>query len=207
MYVPQSFAELEQETLLDFIEQRSFATLVTQDADRPVVSHIPLLLDRTTGTDGCLIGHMARANPQWRHMEHRSALAVFNGANAYISPAWYEVANAVPTWNYVAVHVYGTVRLEHDSDQLLQIVRRYVDFFEADISTPWSVDDADPEFIDKLLGAIVGFTIDIERIEGKWKLSQNHDRDRRTQVIRALRNAGGHDERQIADLMTATLEE
>jgi len=91
--------------------------------------------------------------------------------------------------------------------ELLGIVRRYVDFFEADIPAPWSIDGADPEFIDRLLDSIVGFTIDIEQIEGVWKLSQNHDRDRQTKVIQKLRATGGNGERQIAELMTERLDE
>lgn len=94
-------------------------------------------------------------------------LAIFSGPHAYISPTWYEAVNVVPTWNYVAVHVYGTMRLEHDHDRMLEIVRRYVSVYEAELPRPWSIDSAAADFIDKLVDATVGFAIDIERIEGK----------------------------------------
>ena len=134
-------------------------------------------------------------------------LAIFIGPHAYISPTWYEAEAVVPTWNYVAVHVYGTFRLDDRRIRRLEIVRRYVDSYEATMDPPWSLENADDNFIDELLDAIVGFRMDIERIEGKWKLGQNHDANRRTKVIRALKEVGGEDRERIADLMSQGLEE
>ena len=99
-------------------------------------------------------------------------LAIFTGPHAYISPSWYAEANVVPTWNYVAVHVYGRVRIDDDRDSRLQAVNRHVGFFESGMPSPWSLDEADSAFIDQLLDAITAFRIEIDRIEGKWKLSQ-----------------------------------
>lgn len=205
MYVPPAFNEPDPTKLHDFIEQHSFATLVSQGG-KPVASHLPLLLDRDNQSQGRLIGHMAKANVQWKDADGQPVLAVFHGPHAYISPTWYEAENVVPTWNYVAVHVYGTFRLDDSRGRRLEIVRRYVDFYEATLEPPWSLESADDDFIDKLLDAIVGFRIDIERIEGKWKLNQNLDPTRRARVIRALRDAGGEDRQRIADLMSETLE-
>jgi len=206
MYIPPTFVETDQHKLQEFIEHHSFATLVSHHGGAPVASHLPLLLEREEGPHGQLICHMARANPQWQHADGQEMLAIFHGPHAYISPTWYEAEKIVPTWNYVAVHVYGTFRLDDSRSRRLEIVRRYVDFYESTLDPPWSLDNADDEVIDKLLDAIVGFRITIDRIEGKWKLNQNHDPQRRTKVIRALREAGNEDRDQIADLMSETME-
>lgn len=207
MYTPVSFAETDIEKLHAFIERHSFAALVTHDARQSVASHLPLLLERNAQPYGRLIGHVARANSQWEHADGQPALVIFSGPHAYISPSWYEAANVVPTWNYVAVHVYGTMRLEHRHERLLEIVERFVEVYEAGMRQPWTVDSAEPVFIHKLVDATVGFTIDIEQIEGKWKLNQNHDATRRTKVIRALQEVGGENRERIAELMSQTLED
>src|SRR6187455_2668099 len=106
MYTPAAFAENDLTKLHDAIERYSFGMLITQENGAPVGTHIPFLLDRNGGPNGCLIGHMARANEQWKHADGSTVLAVFSGPHTYISPTWYEAANTVPTWNYVAVHAY-----------------------------------------------------------------------------------------------------
>ena len=103
MYVPSHFAESDPATLHDFIERYSFGLLVSQVDAVPFATHLPFLLDRTAGPHGMLIGHMARANPHWESLRDQTALAVFSGPHAYISPTWYAAANVVPTWNYTAV--------------------------------------------------------------------------------------------------------
>jgi transcriptional regulator len=124
-------------------------------------------------------------------------LAVFSGPHAYISPTWYEAENVVPTWNYTAIHVYGKARLVHDMDALLQIVQASIAVYEAAMPKPWSL-DADEAFVDRLLPQIVGFRIDIEKLESKFKLSQNLPVERREKVIRALRKQGGEDANAVA---------
>lgn len=205
MYTPTSFVESDQTKLHDFIQHHSFATLVSQTDSEPFASHLPLLLDRDAGPHGTLIGHMARANSQWRQADGQRLLAIFHGPHAYISPTWYEAVNVVPTWNYVAVHAYGTFRLETDRCRMLDIVRKYVDFYEANLPHPWSFEDTEAEFVNGLLDAIVGFEIVIDRLEGKWKLNQNHDTTRRQNVIRALQERDGEDQQKIAALMLETM--
>tara|TARA_R110002072_G_scaffold179059_1_gene335023 strand:+ start:59960 stop:60589 length:630 start_codon:yes stop_codon:yes gene_type:complete len=205
MYIPFSFAEKDLSILHSCIEENSFATLITTDSEGPVVSHLPLLLDRADGPNGTLIGHMAKANPQWREITNGDALAIFHGPHAYISPGWLKEQNVVPTWNYVAVHVTGTVELVEEQSELLDIVRRYVNVYEALMPEPWQLDSAEPAFIEKLLDAIVGFTIRIESLEGKWKLNQNHSEGRRQKVIAGLRTRPGEDSAKIATLIQATL--
>lgn len=206
MYIPASFHETDQFKLHDFIDAHGFATLISTTGYEPVASHLPILLDRDAGPHGRLIGHFARANSHWNVASSGKALVVFHGPHAYVSPGWMEPRNVVPTWNYVAVHAYGSLRLIEDRDRLRDIVWLTVEKYESQREQPWWMDAPEPEFIDKLLTAIVGFEIDIERLEGKWKLNQNHPAERRGQIIRGLQLTGRHDELQIAELMQGTLE-
>jgi transcriptional regulator len=206
MYIPAAFLETNYEKLFDVIEQHSFGLLVSEIDGAPFASHLPLLVDRTIAPHGCLIGHMARANPQWEQADGQTVLAVFAGPHAYISPTWYESENVVPTWNYVAVHAYGTFRAIHEPENVLKIVSQYVDFFEAALPDPWKF-DALGEYAQKMGGAIVGFKIEISRLEGKWKLNQNHPRERRDKVVRALHTSSDEGSRAIADLMQQQLAE
>jgi transcriptional regulator len=203
MYVPPHFAESDPAKLHDFIERHSFGLLVSQAGGEPFATHLPLLLDRAAGPHGTLAGHVARANPHWRELAGQTALAVFTGPHAYVSPSWYEAENVVPTWNYAAVHAYGRVRLIEDRDGLLDIVRRSVTVYEAAMPRPWTLDGS-PTFVDRLLGQIVGFRLPIDRLEGKWKLSQNHPVERRSKVIAALEGRGG-DAQAVAAMMRAVL--
>ncbi len=203
MYIPASFAETDPDKLFDFIERHSFATLISTNQTEPLASHLPLLIERQAGTHGCLLGHMARANPQWKGTDGQRVLAIFHGPHAYISPTWYEAQQVVPTWNYVAVHAYGTLRVDEDGDRLLQRLRQTINVYEAGMPSPWPIDAQDGNFINRLLEAIVGFEIELDRIEGKWKLNQNHPLERRNRVIRALREQGDQNSRSIADLMAA----
>jgi transcriptional regulator len=202
MYLPRHFEQADLPTLHEFIEQHSFGLLISPDGDRTQASHLPLLLDRAAGSCGELIGHMARANPQWEQADGNTVLAVFSGPHAYISPTWYEADNVVPTWNYAAVHAYGRFQAIHDSGELLGIVLRYVETYERNMPRPWRPGGSE-QFLERLVQHIVGFRIPIERIEGKWKLSQNHPRERREKVIHALGEQGDENSQKIASLMRA----
>ncbi|HEV3257066.1 MAG TPA: FMN-binding negative transcriptional regulator [Gemmataceae bacterium] len=204
MYLPAAFAEPDLTKLHDFIEQHSFGLLVTQVEGLPFASHLPLLLDRTAGPHGTLVGHMARANPQWREAGGQTALAIFSGPHAYISPTWYEAEQVVPTWNYTAVHASGRVEVIDDEGALLDIVRETVRVYEQAMPRPWSFDGSGT-FAERMVAQIVGFRIEIERIEGKWKLNQNHPAERRKKVVRALQQRGDENTQAIAGMMQATL--
>lgn len=200
MYTPVAFAEIDPRRLLEFIEQNSFGLLVSWLDRKPVATHLPFVLQREAGPHGTLVGHMARANPQWREAEGENALAIFSGPHAYISPAWYEAQNVVPTWNYVAVHATGPLELIDDSEALREILQTTVRQYEGTRTEPWQWDDSAPS-VDRLLPHIVGFRIAIDRLEGKWKLSQNHSVERQDRVIRGLESEGSPEGRQIASLM------
>jgi len=203
MYVPAAFAEADTVRLHEFMLRHSFAVLTSHGDDGLIASHLPLLLDPGAGLHGHLLGHMARANPQWKSVKGE-VLAVFSGPHAYVSPSWYEEAGTVPTWNYVAVHASGTFRLVEDRDGLLEILRRSVLAYEGPRPVPWTFDESEPH-VEGLLGAIVGFRIEIARLEGKWKLSQNHSEERRRKVIRALAARTDDDSQAIAAMMRGTL--
>jgi transcriptional regulator len=225
MYVPPSFVVQDRQKLAQFIAEYSFATVVTQLNGIPVASHVPLLYQPPPSDSsgwGTLVGHLARPNPHWQAAANAEAagnsgeaaetsgeipaLAIFHGPHAYISPTWYAEPNTVPTWNYVAVHATGRLRLIQDTPRLLDLLRQTVDFYEASQPTPWRLEDQDQTFIEKLAGGIVGFEIAIDSLEGKWKLNQNHSAARRQRVIEALSNSSRHDDQQVAALMKATKE-
>ena len=140
MYIPAAFEESDRAILHDFMDRHSFGLLVAEVDGRPFATHLPFLLDRDSGTRGTLIGHMARANPQWRNLAGRTAMVVFSGPHAYISPSWYEAANVVPTWNYAAVHAYGRVEVVEDKESLLDIVQRSIAVYESKEPTRYSTD-------------------------------------------------------------------
>jgi transcriptional regulator len=201
VYIPASFRQTDLAELHRCIQRHGFALLCSVGDDgTPFASHLPLLLDRSGPGPGTLVGHMARANPQWQHADGRPVLAVFSGPHVYVSAAWYEAEDVVPTWNYVAVHATGVFRAIHDRDALLSIVRDFVAFYERGKAQPWHVSGS-PEYLDRMLRAIVGFHIELTGIEGKWKLNQNQPAERRGKVVRALRAQGGEDAQAIADLM------
>jgi transcriptional regulator len=203
VYVPAAFAETDTAKLQEFMRHHSFAILTTHGEDGLVASHLPVLLDADTGRYGHLLGHMARANPQWKSVLGE-ALVVFSGPHTYVSPAWYEEGGTVPTWNYVAVHAYGTFQIVEDRHGLLEILRRSVTTYEAPRSEPWAFDESAPH-VEALLKAIVGFRIEISRLEGKWKLSQNHPERRRAKVIQALAARPEQDSQAVAALMRERL--
>jgi transcriptional regulator len=204
MYLPAAFAEADLNKLYDFIEQNTFGLLVSQVEGLPFASHLPFLLEGKAGPHGTLVGHMARANPQWREAGGQTALAIFSGPHTYISPTWYEAEQVVPTWNYTAVHAYGRVEIIQNEETLLEIVQKTVRVYEKALPQPWSFDGSGT-FVERLLAQIVGFRIEIEKIEGKWKLNQNHPVERRQKVVRALQQQGGENAQAIAAMMQAML--
>jgi transcriptional regulator len=165
---------------------------------------LPLLFDKSRGEFGTLSGHVARGNAQWKHLQKLQTnggetMAIFHGPHAYISPSWYETQLAVPTWNYVTVHAYGTPRLLND-DELAAQLRAMIQNYESGFPTPW-VGDLPDDFLAKLRLGIVGFDIEITRLEGKWKLNQNRSEADRSNVIAALENSPHDDDRAIAEMM------
>lgn len=187
MFIPASFRISDRDTLFEFLERYGFATLVSTDSTGvPFATHVPLLLDRTAGV---LLGHIARANPHWELFGDHESLAVFHGPHAYVSPTWYTVAPAVPTWNYAAVHVYG-VPTVINADRTADVVDRLVSKYESHRPTPWT-GELPEEYHRRLLAGIVGFELPLTRIEGKFKLGQNRSTEDRAGTVGGLRADGG----------------
>jgi transcriptional regulator len=204
MYRPTHFRQDDPAELQALIDSVPFATLVTIAEGRPIASHVPMLLDVDRGPNGTLVCHVARANPQWRSLTPETeALAVFLGPDAYVSPNWYESkrehGRVVPTWNYVAVHAWGPVRLIEDPVDLRALVDRLTRRHEANEPQPWNITDAPESYLRDQLRGIVGLEIAITRIEGKWKLSQNRPEADIQGVIDALDASGSPSDRATAD--------
>jgi transcriptional regulator len=198
MYIPAPFRIEDPALLLPLIERYSFATLVTVEEGSPFATHLPLLLRR--GPDR-LVGHMARANPQWRGLTHqREVLALFQGPHAYISPSWYASSPNVPTWNYAAVHAYGEARLLEDPAELLTLLQDTTHKYESGLEKPWQLEAAG-DSVQRLMGGIVAFELRLTRLEGKFKLSQNKREPDHSGVVAALEASGDPLECELARMM------
>ena len=191
MYVPSHFAETRIEVLYELVRAHPLGALVVLASGGLDANHIPFEIDPQPAPFGTLRGHVARANPVWRDFSPQvDALAIFQGPHAYISPAWYatkkEHGKVVPTWNYVVVHAQGPLRVIDDRAWLRQFVEKLTNRYEAPRSDPWHVTDAPADFIDTMVGAIVGIEIPIARLTGKWKVSQNRPENDRIGVVEGL---------------------
>lgn len=201
MYVPAHFRVDDYEKLAAFIDENSFAILVTQGEQGPFATHLPLLLDREAKPLGRLLGHVARANPQWQRFgEGQEALTIFHGAHAYISPLAYVTGPAVPTWNYVAVHAYGVPKLITDPPALDRLLARMIAKYETGRAREWK-DHLPTDFKAKMMRAIVGFEIPIARLEGKFKLGQNRPDSDLESVYATLSQSDCPEERRLAEIM------
>lgn len=196
LYAPPAFRLEEPDRLFEFVEQNAFATLVCSGTDGLQVSHIPLMAERDSSGKVRLLGHVARANAQWQALEAASqVMAIFHGPHAYVSPGWYEQHPAVPTWNYAVVHAHGKARLI-DEAALLDLLFALSGRYEAGRAKPWKLSEQPAAFVSSLLQAIVGFEIEVDRLEGKFKLSQNRPGEI-ARVIEAL----DREEPRLAALM------
>lgn len=202
MYTPSAFALNDLAAVHALIEEFSFAALVSGSGESLVASHLPLLLDPEAGPYGTLRGHFAKANPQAASAAGQPVLAVFSGPHAYISPTWYAARQVVPTWNYVAVHAYGTLELLDSPAAAEALLRQTIDRYERSQPVPWRLDES-PEFVARLVAQITAFEIRLDRLEGKHKLSQNQPAERRQKVIAALAQQPGDNAAQLAARMQA----
>jgi transcriptional regulator len=199
MYVPAHFSQTDHDEIVRFVAAHGFATLCSVDEEGvPFASHVPLLVADPTPGRIVLEGHVARANGQWRHADGKAVVAIFSGPHHYISPTWYGESGTVPTWNYLAVHATGIFHALHDADSLRRIVSRAVEVYEAGRPSPWRPDVG---VVEPLLAGIVGFRVEVTRLDAKGKLNQNHPPERRERVIRAWEAEGGEDARAIAEAM------
>lgn len=210
MYVPAHFAETDPTVLHGLIRSHPLGTWVVWAGGGLVANHVPFLVDASRGPCGTLVGHIARANPVWKELlDTTPSVVVFHGAQKYITPSWYpakwETGKVVPTWNYAVVHAHGSPRMIQDRTWLRSHVSALSDHHEAARPLPWTIEEAPDEYIDALLGAIVGIEIPLDSLQGKWKLSQNRSAADLTGTIAGLTAQGDEESRTLATLASEAL--
>ncbi len=216
MYIPRTNIEERPEVLAAFIRAHPLAVLVSAGPTGELwATHLPLVYDSTRGPHGTIEGHVARANAHHELVRAaaaqapgappRESLVIFTGPDAYITPTWYPGKTVhgreVPTWNYIAVHVYGTLRLHDDPEWLLAHVARLTDQSEAARPDPWAVSDAPADYVARKLGAIVGVELEVTRLEGRWKMSQNRTQEDIDGVVEGLRASERPMDREVATIV------
>jgi transcriptional regulator len=197
MYIPKQFKIDDENIIYNIIKENGFATLFSQHNGEPYATHLPLILNKS---DNALYGHFARPNEQWKDAENQQVLVVFQGPHCYISPSWYETMKAVPTWNYVSIHLYGKMEIIEDGKVILDSLNNLVNKYESPDS-PYNLDAVEPSFIEGMSQGIVAFRIKITKIEAKAKLSQNQPVERQELIIKNLENTSKQDNLQVASLM------
>lgn len=196
MYVAPHHRSVSTADALRIVRDHPFGLLLSQHDRRPIATHTPMLPD---GEDH-LIGHVARANPQWRSLGDQEVLAVFGGPHAHVTPTWYEVAPAVPTWDYVAAHLSGRATVIEDREGAAAVLRRLTATFEGET---WRFDDQPERFLASMMKGVVVFRIEIHRVEASFKLSQNRSAADRAGVVEGLRRRDLPGDAATADLIEA----
>ena len=206
MYLPKHFNAPDTATLHALMRAQPLATLVTLASSGLDANHLPLHLSTEPQPLGTLRGHVARANPLWKDLSPElDVLAVFHGVQAYVSPNWYptkaEHGKAVPTWNYAVVHAHGTLKVMEDATWLRAHLNALTAHNEASQAQPWKPSDAPPDYLEKMMSAIIGIEITITRLSGKFKLSQNQPEPNQMGALHGLRETGQAQSLAMAALM------
>lgn len=201
MYIPKFYKVTDSDEILEFIQMNSFGTLVTTRKGRPIATHLPMQITKE-GADSFITGHMAYGNPQWRTLEAaEDVLIMFQGPHAYISSSWYEQEN-VPTWNYQAVHVYGSAHILSE-EELKQDLANLLHKYEHHREHPVLWDTLSPSLLEKELKGIVGFKIRVTETQAAYKLSQNRNETDYGNIVARLEDEPNPDSKQVADAMKA----
>ena len=202
LYVPRHFSQADSGAVRRVVDEFGFATLITSADGEPMLSHVPILVEHGTGGPVAAIGHVAAANPHAALLGSGPALLVFQGPSGYVSPNWYTApAQSVPTWNYIAVHLHGTIERLDTLAQKREIVDALSARHEATLPQPWTSDKMAPQLLEKMLGAIVGFRLRVTRVDAKFKLSQNRSAADRDGVLRGLASRETAADNALADWM------
>lgn len=199
MYTPKYYREEDRQTILAFLKQNNFPAIVSFDGERPIATHTPVEVVETEDGQVTIYAHISRANPQWKTFDDQEILLIFQGAHTYISPRWYNHVN-VPTWNYMMIHVYGKVRIL-PSDELYACLSRLVQVHEVD--TSYSLEGLPQDFVQKEIRGVVGFALDVTRIDAAYKLSQNRSDEDHENVVQELDKRGDIDSTKVASIMRA----
>jgi transcriptional regulator len=206
LYIPTFNEENDVSILHSLVQSKPLGAWATTVDGEIVINHIPFILNEDRGELGTLVGHVARSNSIYREFSSDvNSVVVFQGEQAYISPSWYpskdEHGKAVPTWNYVVVHAHGIPRRIEDPEWLLQHLNELTDKHESEQKLPWKVSDAPEEFIQSLVGAIVGIEIPITKLTGKWKLGQNRSEADKHGMIAGLMSSDRVESHGLAKLL------
>lgn len=203
MFIPKYYREEDREQILAFLKHHNFPAIVSFDGEKPIATHTPVEIAEDAQGNLTIYAHMSRANPQWKTFDNQELLLIFQGAHTYVSPRWYNHVN-VPTWNYMMIHVYGHVRLVQ-GDELYALLSRLVHTHEA--STQYSLERLPQEFVQKEMKGVVGFAIDVTRIDAAHKLSQNRNDEDYETIIRELNKREDEDSQEVAKAMREKREE
>ncbi|MFV2052770.1 FMN-binding negative transcriptional regulator [Aliiroseovarius sp. YM-037] len=206
MFQPPLFRETRIDVMQALMKAHPFATLVSAATGGLSADHIPLVIHPELSENGNIRGHLAAANPLWRKTERDvEVLAIFQGPHAYITPSWYaskqEHGKVVPTWNYAVVHAHGVLRFCRDHDWLMEHLAELTNRHEGNRATPWAVTDAPAEFLERQLKGLVGFEIEVETLNGNWKVSQNKNDQDRVGVELGLLDENTADAASMSDLV------
>ena len=197
MYIPKLYREEDRALIVEFLRSNGFPALVSHVGEKLVASHLPV--ETVENADGSLtiLGHMSRANPQWKTIGDQEVLLIFQGAHTYISPRWYNHAN-VPTWNYMMVHVYGKVRMVEGAE-LRSLLDSLVNKYES--STGYNLENLPGDMVEKEMKGVAGFALDVTRLDAAYKLSQNRDDESYNNVITELEKRSDSDSHNVAKAM------
>jgi transcriptional regulator len=198
MYIPPYYREEDKEKLVGFMHAHNFANLVSIANSVPVATHLPFVTEERDGKL-FLVSHMARANPQWQSFENNELLVIFQGPHGYVSPSNYEKQQNVPTWNYIAVHAYGKARIIDDAAEVWNLMERTIHRFEKEFSVQWK--NLERGYVQGMLKAIVAFEIEVTRLDGKYKLSQNKTKNEQQNIIATFEKSGDTAGQEIAEEM------
>jgi transcriptional regulator len=198
MYIPPYYREEDEGKLLSFMQAHNFANLVSSVNNLPMATHLPFVIEKRNEKI-FLVSHMAKANSQWQSFTNNSVLIIFQGPHAYISPSNYEKQQNVPTWNYIAVHAYGIPRIIDDPKDVWNLMERTIHNFETKFIEQWK--NLSPEYVNGMLKAIVAFEIEVTKLEGKFKLSQNKTKNEQQNIISSFEKSDDSTQREIAEEM------
>lgn len=212
MYTPAYHAFNDIEKMRAHIAAHSLGAWVCHAHGQLIANHIPFMLDAKHGSHGRLLAHVSRVNPVWRQLIGGApSVVMFMGPSAYITPSWYpgkrQHGKVVPTWNYVTVHAHGMARAMEDTCWILDVLNRLTDTQESQRTEPWKVSDAPSAYIDKMLRAVVGIEITIDRVEGRLKVSQDENEQDRRGTFEGLQHSTDASTQVLASLVLGELEE
>lgn len=198
MYIPKHYLKNDREEIIRFLKKYSFATIITVKDNFQTATHLPFVVTETEN-DIILTSHFAKANMQWNEIAENNVLVIFTEPHAYISPKHYDSEMNVPTWNYIAIHVYGKGRLITEKEQSFAILDKMIDNFEKEYKTQW--DKLPMNYKEKMLNGIVSFQIIVTDIQPKKKLSQNKKEIERQRIILSFEKSNDNNEKSIAEFM------